>query len=266
MEESSDYINARRQKLADTLLWLTDPSQLGVSEKEINDRLKLNNWEIKHLLAEFDLPQFTSIQQKLWGDFFPSSVKGGQTSIFDTLDSKQTPTLFQADVLFVDHAIDDGAILYSTYTSILGQVFIASHKEVIVQITFSDEEDGMLRLKKTFPKSILMEEAVECHNDVVDLLNAQKVKTAIQLLALGSAFQQRVWSELIQIQSGERFTYLELALKLNDPNGARAVGTAVGANPYAILVPCHRIVHQTGKIGPFRWGSKRKRLILALEK
>lgn len=81
----------------------------------------------------------------------------------------------------------------------------------------------------------------------------------------GSAFQLRVWRALLAIPPGALSTYGRLAEGIGRPGAARAVGTAVGANPVAYLIPCHRVIRETGAISGYRWGVGRKRALLAWE-
>lgn len=81
----------------------------------------------------------------------------------------------------------------------------------------------------------------------------------------GTAFQLRVWRELLRIPSGGRVTYGELAARVGHPKAARAVGSAVGDNPIAWLIPCHRVVRGSGGLGGYHWGVGRKRAMLAHE-
>ena len=81
----------------------------------------------------------------------------------------------------------------------------------------------------------------------------------------GTAFQQRVWAELRRIPPGETRSYLDIARALGDPNATRAVGTANGANPIAIIVPCHRVVRNDGSLGGYAGGLERKKDLLASE-
>jgi AraC family transcriptional regulator, regulatory protein of adaptative response / methylated-DNA-[protein]-cysteine methyltransferase len=81
----------------------------------------------------------------------------------------------------------------------------------------------------------------------------------------GSAFQVRVWRALLQVEAGRLVSYGGLAAALDMPGAARAVGGAVGRNPLAYLIPCHRVIRETGVIGDYRWGSARKRAMLARE-
>ena len=81
----------------------------------------------------------------------------------------------------------------------------------------------------------------------------------------GTAFQQRVWRELTRIPRGETITYAELARRIGSPGAVRAVGSACGANPTALLVPCHRVLRSDGELGGYRWGLERKAKLLDRE-
>ena len=83
--------------------------------------------------------------------------------------------------------------------------------------------------------------------------------------SVGTAFQQAVWREVSKIPSGETSTYGTIALQLNKPNAARAIGAANGKNPFAILVPCHRLVGANGKLRGYAGGMERKRSLLEFE-
>ena len=81
----------------------------------------------------------------------------------------------------------------------------------------------------------------------------------------GTNFQLQVWRALLSIPPGETQSYGELAARIGAPSAARAVGSAVGANPVAYLIPCHRVLRQGSGLGGYRWGVPRKRAILARE-
>ncbi len=78
-------------------------------------------------------------------------------------------------------------------------------------------------------------------------------------------FQLRVWRALLRVPPGAVVSYGSLAAAIKAPDAARAVGTAVGSNPLAFLIPCHRVIRETGIVGEYRWGHERKRTILAWE-
>ncbi|MCC5809154.1 MAG: methylated-DNA--[protein]-cysteine S-methyltransferase [Ectothiorhodospiraceae bacterium] len=82
---------------------------------------------------------------------------------------------------------------------------------------------------------------------------------------VASVFEARVWNSLITVPPGRTVTYAQLAEQIGQPTAGRAVGRAVGANPVALLIPCHRVVPRAGGIGSYRWGVARKRRLLAVE-
>ena len=88
----------------------------------------------------------------------------------------------------------------------------------------------------------------------------------LQLAPQGPAFHQRVWRELSNIPYGETISYGELARRVGSPNASRAVGRANGANPIAIVIPCHRVIGSNGKLTGYGGGLPRKEFLLGLER
>jgi AraC family transcriptional regulator of adaptative response/methylated-DNA-[protein]-cysteine methyltransferase len=87
----------------------------------------------------------------------------------------------------------------------------------------------------------------------------------VNLHVRGTNFQLRVWNALLRIPDGRTSTYGDVARAIGEPSAARAVGNAVAHNPVALLIPCHRVIEGSGALGNYRWGSERKRALLAWE-
>lgn len=87
----------------------------------------------------------------------------------------------------------------------------------------------------------------------------------IRLLVRGTSFQVEVWRSLLRIPAGQTRSYIELAKEIGRPKAARAVGSAIAANPIAWLIPCHRVIRSNGQLGGYRWGSVLKKVCLAYE-
>lgn len=85
------------------------------------------------------------------------------------------------------------------------------------------------------------------------------------MLPDGTAFQQSVWQALLNIPCGKICTYADIAKEIGRPGAVRAVGNAIGANPIAYLIPCHRVVRKDGRLGGYRWNVVRKLAILRSE-
>jgi AraC family transcriptional regulator of adaptative response/methylated-DNA-[protein]-cysteine methyltransferase len=257
--------------LFNTLKWMIDFQQIGITVEELSKRLDLGEWETQHLFQEYLRKDPIRFVQDA---FSPSLAQIKQTqaqlSIFDSFGEEREESLSQIDldIQIIEETPEE--IRYSIFPYFLGTVFIASHESGICQLTFEDTETGSIRLRRAFPKSTIREERTELNELAYMVLMNYFVKTedlpVIPVSVKATSFQLSVWNEIQDLGKSELATYETLAESLGDPALSRAVGTAVGANPIALLIPCHRVVHQSGKIGRFRWGSWRKQLILAIEK
>jgi len=90
-------------------------------------------------------------------------------------------------------------------------------------------------------------------------------KHRFSLYVRGTPFQVQVWRALLEIPAGEVSTYSEIATAIGRPTATRAVASAVGDNPIAWLIPCHRVIRKGGYLGGYRWGLPRKKVMLAWE-
>jgi AraC family transcriptional regulator, regulatory protein of adaptative response / methylated-DNA-[protein]-cysteine methyltransferase len=95
--------------------------------------------------------------------------------------------------------------------------------------------------------------------------HAKKNRGPMQLLLKGTNFQVKVWEALMRIPEGKVVSYEDLARAVGNPGASRAVGTAVGKNPVAYIIPCHRVIKRVGVIGNYHWGAERKKAILGWE-
>lgn len=158
-------------------------------------------------------------------------------------------------------------INYSFAESPFGNILVASTAKGICHMSFADEEELALQsLKQNFPNA--------SYRQMVDLIqqNALFVFThdwgkldQIKLHLKGTAFQLKVWETLLKIPSGGLSTYGNIAEKIDNRNAARAVGTAIGQNPVAFLIPCHRVIQASGALGNYHWGRARKEAIIGWE-
>ncbi len=94
---------------------------------------------------------------------------------------------------------------------------------------------------------------------------ARRASAPLTLYLRGTNFQVKVWEALLSVPSGRATTYERIARRIGSPKATRAVGAAVGRNPVAFLIPCHRVIRKTGDLGGYHWGPARKRLMLAWE-
>ena len=157
-------------------------------------------------------------------------------------------------------------ILCSIEQSPFGDMLMASDEGKIVFSAFIENKAQSMNELGCYLKMKewkLVEEAL--HQPVVQKLVNNEILTDI-VRPEGTTFQKRIWEELMKIPAGETRTYLQVAIEIGSPSSARAVGTAIGANPIAWLIPCHRIIQTSGGLGGYKWGIERKKSLLDWER
>jgi len=159
------------------------------------------------------------------------------------------------------------SINYSFAGSPFGSMLVASTTKGICHIAFADDAGEALKtLKKKFPNASYKQMAdIIQQNAMFIFMNDWTKLHHIKLHLKGTPFQIKVWETLLKIPMGRLSTYGSIAKKINIPNASRAVGTAIGDNPVAFLIPCHRIIQSTGLIGGYHWGSTRKTAMIGWE-
>jgi AraC family transcriptional regulator of adaptative response/methylated-DNA-[protein]-cysteine methyltransferase len=160
-------------------------------------------------------------------------------------------------------------IRFTTVASELGVVLIGATEKGICAISLRDTEEGAEEtLRARFPKANLLRDDVNL-KPAVDLVLArirgQKLDDALPLDLHGTEFQREVWAQLLAIPAGKTRTYLDVAQAIDRPKATRAVAQACGANPIAVVVPCHRVVMSDGSIGGYSGLPGVKKALLAAE-
>jgi AraC family transcriptional regulator of adaptative response/methylated-DNA-[protein]-cysteine methyltransferase len=135
----------------------------------------------------------------------------------------------------------------------------------ICRLSFLEEETVPADLESSWPRAIWIRDDQLAARRLDALFQTPPKPVTLRAWVRGSAFQIQVWRALLEIPSGALSTYGRLATTIGRPGAARAVGTAVGSNPVAFLIPCHRVIRETGAISDYRWGVGRKRALLAWE-
>lgn len=134
-------------------------------------------------------------------------------------------------------------------------------------MAFDDDEKKALKdLIIKFPNSTLIRKSDLLQQSALFIFQNDWSKlNKIKLHLNGTAFQLKVWEALLKIPIGQLSAYGSIARQINHANAARAVGTAIGSNPVAYLIPCHRVIQSSGKAGDYMWGSTRKTAIIGWE-
>lgn len=158
-------------------------------------------------------------------------------------------------------------INYSFFESPFGKMIAASTHKGICYMAFEEENDKALGdLYVKFPNASFFECKDDFQDNALSIFNKDWSQlNTIKLHLKGTDFQLKVWESLLTIPMGKLSTYGNLAEKIGNPKASRAVGTAIGSNPVAFLIPCHRVIQSSGKIGGYMWGSERKKMMIGWE-
>ena len=159
------------------------------------------------------------------------------------------------------------SIQFQFYKSPFGQLLIASTSIGICFMSFvADEDQALQQLVGKFPKASFTRQSTSLHQQALLIFDSEnKTISKIKLHLKGTAFQLKVWESLLKIPKGELLTYGKIASEIEKPKASRAVGTAIGNNPVAYLIPCHRVIKSTGELGQYHWGATRKAAITGWE-
>ena len=160
-------------------------------------------------------------------------------------------------------------IQFGIHETPFGNAFIATTTRGICRLIFIDKEtkpDLVQQLQHEWPLAELLDDPVKTASVIKKLFYCEdSPKRPLSLLVRGTNFQINVWQALLNIPEGKIACYGDIAKAIDKPKAARAVGTAIGANPIAFIIPCHRVIQQNGQLGGYRWGETRKHAILARE-
>ncbi len=161
----------------------------------------------------------------------------------------------------------DLSINYCFAESPFGKLIVAStHKGVCHMFFEEDEPTALNDLHKRFPNASFHQITDKFQQDALFIFQEDwKQLNQIKLHLAGTPFQLKVWESLLKIPMGRLSTYGNIAKSIDKPKASRAVGTAIGSNPVAFLIPCHRVIQGSGNIGGYMWGSTKKAAIIGWE-
>jgi len=158
-------------------------------------------------------------------------------------------------------------INYSFAESPFGNIIVASTPKGICYMAFADDrEDAFNKLLEQFPNASYTQVVDVAQQDALHIFKKDWSELSnIKLHLKGTSFQLKVWETLLKIPMGDLSTYSDISKQIHQPNASRAVGSAIGANPVAFLIPCHRVIKSTGESGGYHWGPTRKSAIIGWE-
>ncbi len=162
----------------------------------------------------------------------------------------------------------EGVIIHwALEDSPFGEVLVGLTERGICHLAFVDDsaQEALIALSQEWPRATLKKAEGEPARIAASIFHSKKRTSPLPLHLSGTNFQLKVWEGLLKIPEGQIATYDALAEGIGHLGASRAVGTALGSNPVAVLVPCHRVIRKVGGFGNYRYGENRKKAILAWE-
>lgn len=264
------------EQIAEAIAFLQANFQNQPSLEEVAAAVHLSPYHFQRLFSEWAGVSPKKFVQYLSLGYAKSQLKNRQTLLHTAHATGLSGTgrlhdLFvQLEGMTPGDYKNGGAALHINYQcaeTLFGPVLVASTPKGICHLQFiSDKNTGLQALQSRFPQAHYHSQTDKHQQQALEIFQAdwQNLKQ-IKLHLAGTPFQLKVWECLLKIPQGEVQSYGGLAQALGQPNAARAVGSALGTNPVAFLIPCHRVIQNTGQLGGYRWGSVRKAALLAWE-
>ncbi|HEY9341319.1 MAG TPA: methylated-DNA--[protein]-cysteine S-methyltransferase [Hanamia sp.] len=269
--------NINYKRIAEAIEYIKTNFKEQPNLDEVAKKINLSPFHFQRLFSEWagtspkKFLQFTTVE------YAKTLLKENQATLFETAYETGLSGTARLHDLFINiegmtpaeykNGGKDLAINYSFAESPFGKILVASTKKGICYMAFADNEaTAFSAMQNHFPNAHFRQ--------IVDLIqqNALYIFThdwtklnQIKLHLKGTHFQLKVWQILLKIPLGQLTTYRAIANKIENPNASRAVGTAIGSNPVAFLIPCHRVIQSTGVFGGYMWGNTRKTAIIGWE-
>lgn len=269
---NKDY---QRIKFAIEFLHENFSSQPGLDE--LSQAIHLSPYHLQRLFKRWAGVTPKQFLQCVTLKFTNNSLLNGDTTLNTTMNSGLSSSSRLHDLYIKFHAMSPAQyrnkgqglkIYYGNHESPFGNMIIGITDKGICNLLFSNSEsksEARNQLQAYWDNAQLIHAPDKTMPVATKIGNHNTVTQKLNLHLGGTNFQIKVWQALLQIPFGSVSNYGKIANAIDSQGASRAVGSAVGKNPVALLIPCHRVIKSTGVIGEYHWGAERKKAILAWE-
>jgi len=272
--KAQEEINFNR--IADAIGYIKANFKTQPGLEEIAEKVNLSPFHFQRLFSEWAGTTPKRFLQYISIGYAKEMLKENQ-SLFDTaLETGLSGTSRLHDLFVNIEGMTPGEyknggenlhINYSFAESPFGNIIVASTTKGICHIAFYDDENiALANLQRQFPAAQYQQILDKEQQNALFIFSHDWSKLhQVKLHLKGTDFQLKVWEALLKIPMGKLATYGSIATQLQNPNAFRAVGTAIGDNPVAFLIPCHRVIQSSGALGGYHWGVNRKTAMIGWE-
>lgn len=270
-----DHINFNR--IAEAIEYLTQNFKQQPALDDVAQKVHLSPFHFQRLFSEWAGVSPKKFLQFLTIDYAKNILKQKEATVFDAAFETGLSGTGRLHDLFIKvegmtpgEYRNGGAELlinYSYAESPFGNLIVASTSKGICHMAFADDETrAFLELKRNFPNASYKQMLDLIQQNALYIFSHDWSKLdQVKLHLKGTAFQLKVWETLLKIPVGGLSTYKAVAKEMDNPNALKAVGAAIGRNPVAYIIPCHRVIQSAGTFGNYHWGSVRKTAIIGWE-
>lgn len=272
---TQEIINYRRIEDAINYIKVNFKEQPNLDE--VAEKVNLSPFHFQRLFTDWAGTSPKKFLQYISIEHAKKMLKENQASLFETAYETGLSGTSRLHDLFVNiegmtpaeykNGGKNLLINYSFADSPFGNILIASTAKGICYIAFVDDEITAFKLlQNNFPNAIFKQHLDLIQQNALFIFTHDWAKlNQIKLHLKGTNFQLKVWETLLKIPMGQLSTYGNIAKQIDNPKASRAVGSAIGDNPVAFLIPCHRIIQSSGIFGGYMWGNTRKTAIIGWE-
>ncbi|HSC37405.1 MAG TPA: methylated-DNA--[protein]-cysteine S-methyltransferase [Chitinophagaceae bacterium] len=269
--------NNSYNRIAEAIEYLKKNFQSQPNLDDLAREVHLSPFHFQRMFTEWAGISPKKFLQYLTVEYAKGILKDKKASLFDTaFETGLSGTGRLHDLFIKIEGMTPGefknggeqlSINYSFAESPFGDIIVAATPKGICHLAFADnKEEALQELKQRFPRATYQQVVDMIQQSALHIFRQDWNKPEqIKLHIKGTAFQLKVWQALLEIPAGDLSTYSTLAGKIRQPTASRAVGTAIGDNPVAFLIPCHRVIKSTGETGGYHWGSTRKTAMIGWE-
>ena len=266
------------EKIAKAIEFITTNVKQQPSLFEVAEEVSISQFHFQRLFSEWAGVSPKKFLQYITADYLKGKIKessnlvelaesaglSSQSRVYDLFTGIEavTPQEYKSSGKGLD-------IKYGFHQSPFGECFLAITERGICAMAFVDEQSRdqqLILLAKKWHFATIQQDAIATENYLNKIFQPHlSTLGKLPLLVQGTNFQLKVWEALLAIPQGSVTTYQQIAESIGNPRAVRAVGTAVGDNPIAYLIPCHRVIRKEGLLGEYRWGSTRKKALVGWE-
>ncbi len=265
------------ERIAEAITYLKTNFKEQPSLHQIAEQVHLSPFHFQRLFTDWAGVSPKKFMQYLSLEYAKQLLKQKKTTLFETAYQTGLSGSSRLHDLFVNiegmtpgEYKNGGANLrinYSFAESPFGHIIVASTQKGVCHLAFCQHKQKAVQtLKERFPQAAYTEMVDSIQQEALFIFQHDWSKMGqIKLHLTGTPFQLKVWEALLRIPLGDLSSYGNIATAIGKPKAARAIGTAIGSNPVAYLIPCHRVIQASGNTGGYMWGSTRKSAIIGWE-